>query len=150
MVYRVFVEKRPEISQARTLCEDIKESLLIKNLSNIRVFNRYDLDNISEKLFKEAVAKVLSEPQLDIVYDSLPEENAVVFAVEYLAGQYDQRADSASQCIQILSQENAPLVRTAFVYMLYGNLSKEDVDKIKKYLINLDDQRKKRYYKKKQ
>lgn len=141
MVYRVFVEKRPEISQARTLYEDIKESLLIKNLSNIRVFNRYDLDNISEKLFKEAVAKVLSEPQLDIVYDSLPEENAVVFAVEYLAGQYDQRADSASQCIQILSQENAPLVRTAFVYMLYGNLSKEDVDKIKKYLINPVDSR---------
>ncbi len=138
MVFRIYVEKKPELAhEANTLCSDIKNLLGLKNLGNIRILNRYDVDRIDEQLFNYAKDTVFSEPQLDIVTDDI-NKNAddAVFAVEYLPGQFDQRADSAAQCIQIISQKERPLVRTAKVYILSGSLTSEEVDRIKKYVIN--------------
>ena len=136
MVYRVYVEKKEALAnEARALLEDLREFLGIRSLTGIRLLNRYDLENINRKLFDYAVKTVLSEPQLDTVsYD--PPEGGAVFAVEYLPGQYDQRADSAAQCIQILSQGERPIVRTARVYALEGMLTEEQIAAIKKYVIN--------------
>ena len=136
MVYRVYVEKKEALAnEARALLGDLREFLGIRSLTEIRLLNRYDLENISRGLFDYAVKTVLSEPQLDTVsYD--PPEGGTVFAVEYLPGQYDQRADSAAQCIQILSQGERPVVRTARVYVLEGTLTEEQTAAIKKYVIN--------------
>ena len=138
MVYRIFVEKKAELAhEAKALCNDIKNLLGVQSLENIRILNRYDVDNIDEELFNYCKGTVFSEPQLDIVSDEI--ENAggdVVFAVEYLPGQFDQRADSAAQCIQIISQKERPLVRTAKVYLLKGDLSSDEITQIKKYVIN--------------
>ena len=136
MVYRVYVEKKEALAnEARALLEDLREFLGIRSLTGIRLLNRYDLENISRGLFDYAVKTVLSEPQLDTVsYD--PPEGGTVFAVEYLPGQYDQRADSAAQCIQILSQGERPVVRTARVYVLEGMLTEDQSAAIKKYVIN--------------
>ena len=136
MVYRVYVEKKEALAnEARALLGDLREFLGIRSLTGIRLLNRYDLENISRGLFDYAVKTVLSEPQLDTVsYD--PPEGGTVFAVEYLPGQYDQRADSAAQCIQILSQGERPVVRTARVYVLEGTLTEEQTAAIKKYVIN--------------
>lgn len=137
MVYRIYVEKKPGLDyMADALYMDIQESLGIMNLERIRIFNRYDIDKITKELFEEAVKKILSEPQLDMVYTQLPKEEYHIFAIEYLPGQYDQRADSASQCIQILSQQQRPIVKTAMVYLLYGKITSEELLQIKKYLIN--------------
>ena len=137
MVYRVFVEKKKELAhEANKLCEDIRSLLRIRQLKALRIVNRYDVENISPELFDYAVKTVLSEPQLDMVSHRLDCAGAEVFAVEYLPGQFDQRADSAAQCIQIISQAQRPEVRTAKVYMLYGELSAEQVSEIKKYVIN--------------
>ena len=137
MVYRVFVEKKKALAnEARSLCEDIRNLLRMENLEDVRILNRYDVENISEELFDYAVKTVFSEPQLDIVSSSLAEDGASVFAVEYLPGQFDQRADSAAQCIQIISRGERPTVRTAKVYMLYGPLTESQLAEIKKYVIN--------------
>ena len=137
MVYRVFVEKKPELAQeARNLKEDINSLLRIESLEKLRIVNRYDVENISPELFDYAVKTVLSEPQLDMVSYELDTEGAQVFAVEYLPGQFDQRADSAAQCIQIISQAQRPEVRSAKVYLLYGQLTQEQLREIKKYVIN--------------
>lgn len=137
MVYRVFVEKKPELaSEAKALFNDSVSLLGIKNLTGVRVINRYDAENISEKLFEYAKTTVFSEPQLDIVSDDVKIDGGAVFAVEYLPGQFDQRADSAAQCIQIISKSERPVIRTAKVYVLYGKLSAQDIEKIKKYVIN--------------
>ncbi|MBR2987351.1 MAG: phosphoribosylformylglycinamidine synthase, partial [Clostridia bacterium] len=137
MVYRIFVEKKKELAlEAKALLSDAVSLLGIKNLTDVRVFNRYDAENITPELFDYAKSTVFSEPQLDIVTDGLNVEGAVVFAVEFLPGQYDQRADSASQCIQIISQGDRPLVRTAKVYALYGALTECEIAEIKKYVIN--------------
>ena len=137
MVYRVFVEKKPELAQeARNLKEDINSLLGIEGLEKLRIVNRYDVENISPELFDYAVKTVLSEPQLDMVSSELSAEGAQVFAVEYLPGQFDQRADSAAQCIQIISQAHRPEVRSAKVYLLYGQLTGEQLREIKKYVIN--------------
>ena len=137
MVYRVFVEKKPELAQeARNLKEDIRSLLRIESLEKLRIVNRYDVENISPELFDYAVKTVLSEPQLDMVSSELNAEGAQVFAVEYLPGQFDQRADSAAQCIQIISQAQRPEVRSAKVYLLYGQLTQEQLREIKKYVIN--------------
>ena len=142
MVYRVYVEKKKSLAnEARSLMEDIRAFLGIEALEELRLFNRYDVEGVSRELFDYAVKTVLSEPQLDLVYDSLPAEDAAVFAVEYLPGQYDQRADSAAQCIQILSQGERPAVRSARVYMLYGALTPEQVESVKKYVLNPVDSR---------
>ena len=138
MVYRIYVEKKAELAnEAKALCNDIKTLLGIKSLEKIRILNRYDVDNIDENLFDYCKGTVFSEPQLDIVSNELEgTEDANVFAVEYLPGQFDQRADSAAQCIQIISQKERPIVRTAKVYVLLGSLSDDELEQIKKYVIN--------------
>ena len=118
MVYRVYVEKKEALAnEARALLEDLRAFLGIQSLTGLRLFNRYDLEGISRELFDYTVKTVLSEPQLDIVTDTLPQGDAV-FAVEYLPGQYDQRADSAAQCVQLLTQGERPAVLTAKVVAL--------------------------------
>lgn len=137
MVYRIFVEKKYGFNnEAKSLYSDITEFLGIKRLNKLRIFNRYDAENISEKIFDYAIKTVFSEPQLDNVYKELNINKAFIFATEYLPGQFDQRAESASQCIQIISQGKKPLIKTAKVYALYGNLTKKDIEEIKKYIIN--------------
>ncbi len=138
MVYRIFVEKKPGLdNEAKALRKDAKTFLGIRGLEKIRLLNRYDAENIGPELFQLAVKEVFSEPQLD---DTMTEPDtdgaAAVFAVEFLPGQFDQRADSAAQCIQILSQGERPLIRSAKVYLLYGDLSAEEIAEIKKYVIN--------------
>lgn len=137
MVYRIYVEKKPGLqNEAKALLNDAVSLLGISGLSNVRILNRYDVENIDKELFDYAKTTVFSEPQLDIVTDSFDADGAVVFAVEYLPGQFDQRADSAAQCIQIISKGDRPSVRTAKVYMLYGDISQDDINQIKKYVIN--------------
>ena len=137
MVNRVFVEKKPGLRhEAEKLRRDIRNILLIKDLTDVRLFNRYDVEGLSGEDFERSVHAVLSEPQLDQVFRELPKEDAVVFAVEYLPGQFDQRADSAEQCIQLLLAGERPKVRSARVYMLYGKLSEAEIEEIKKYVIN--------------
>ncbi|MBR5779307.1 MAG: phosphoribosylformylglycinamidine synthase, partial [Clostridia bacterium] len=138
MVYRVFVEKKKELAfEAKALLSDARTLLGITNLTDVRLLNRYDAENITEELFEYAKKTVFSEPQLDIVSDNIDSlGEATVFAVEYLPGQFDQRADSASQCIAIISQGNRPVIRTARVYALYGALTEDDITAIKKYVIN--------------
>ena len=138
MVFRIFVEKKPGLdNEARALLADAKKFLGIGSLEKVRLLNRYDAENISEELFSLAVREVFSEPQLDDTSDRVDTEGAAaVFAVEFLPGQFDQRADSAAQCIQFLSQGERPLVRSAKVYLLYGALSGEEIGEIKKYVIN--------------
>ncbi len=137
MVYRIFVEKREGLAnEAKALYNDAVQLLGIKGLTDIRLFNRYDAENITQELFDYAVKTVFSEPQLDIATENLPDDSSVTFAVEYLPGQFDQRADSAAQCIQIISQGERPLIRSAKVYKLYGNLTPDDIAQIKKYVIN--------------
>ena len=137
MVYRIFVEKKKELAnEAKALLGDAKNLLGIKNLTDVRVINRYDAENITKELFDYAVKTVFSEPQLDIASEEINTDGATVFAVEYLPGQFDQRADSAAQCIQIISQGDRPLIRSAKVYAFYGELTEKDIDEIKKYVIN--------------
>ena len=137
MVYRIFVEKKKEVAhEAAALYLELKNLLGINNLTGVRVLNRYDADNISAEVFEKAVRSVFSEPQLDITSSKLDSDGDTVFAVEYLPGQFDQRADSAAQCIQIMSCGNRPTIRTAKVYVLSGDLTENDVNEIKKYVIN--------------
>ena len=138
MVYRIYVEKRPAFAnEAASLLSDIRLSLRMPNLTALRILNRYDAENIEKELFDRAVKTVFSEPQVDLTYDTLPDRDGfTVFAAEYLPGQFDQRADSAAQCIGILSRKENPVVRSAKVYYLAGELSREDVEKIKRFIIN--------------
>ena len=136
MVYRIYVEKKKNLAkEAADLLHEARELLQIRSLTGVRIINRYDVENIEKDLFDYAVRTVFSEPQLDTVSETVEAQGAV-FAVEYLPGQFDQRADSAAQCIQIISQGERPTVRTAKVYVLAGDLSGADVDAIKKYVIN--------------
>ncbi len=137
MIYRIFVEKKEGLQhEARALYSDAVSLLGMTALKKVRVLNRYDVENITGELFDYATKTVFSEPQLDNVYTSVEFEDAYVFAVEFLPGQFDQRADSAAQCIQIISQGDRPLIRTAKVYALYGDITEKDVAEIKKYVIN--------------
>ena len=137
MVYRIYVEKREGLrNEAAALLSDINNLLSITSLTDVRVINRYDVENIDRELFDYAVGTVFSEPQLDVASEALHAEGAYVFAVEYLPGQFDQRADSAAQCIQIISQGERPAVRSAKVYALCGDLTDAEIAEIKKYVIN--------------
>ena len=137
MVYRIFVEKQKGLdNEARGIKNEICELLGIKNLEEVRLVNRYDAENITEELFETAVNTVFSEPQTDITYRTLDTAGYNVFAVEFLPGQFDQRADSAAQCISLISQGDRPTVKSAKVYMLKGNLSEEEISAIKKYVVN--------------
>jgi len=136
MVYRVYVEKRDGLTvEADGLLKDIHAFLGIASITGVRILNRYDVENITPELFDYAKNTVFSEPQVDVIYDELPEGD-IIFAVEYLPGQYDQRADSAAQCIQIISQDVRPDVRTAKVYILTGSPTDEELAAVKKYVIN--------------
>ncbi len=136
MVYRVYVEKKPGLEkEARDLLREARELLGLTRLTGVRVINRYDVENIDEELFRYAVQTVFSEPQVDNTFSEL-KADGVVFATEYLPGQFDQRADSAAQCVQIISQGDRPLVRTARVYVLEGDVTAEDIAAIKKHVIN--------------
>ncbi len=138
MVFRIFVEKKKELAlEAKALLSDARTLLGIDNLTDVRLFNRYDAENITAELFDYAKKTVFSEPQLDIVTDDIDSlKDAYIFAVEYLPGQFDQRADSAAQCIQIISRGDRPVIRTARVYALYGALTDADIAAIKKHVIN--------------
>ncbi len=137
MVYRVFVEKKEGLrSEAAGLLQEARQLLGIDSLENIRVLNRYDVELDSEATFRRAVRTVFSEPQVDDTYDVLPQGDFLAFAVEPLPGQFDQRADSASQCIQLMTQGSRPAVRTAKVYLLEGALTYAQTEKLKKHLIN--------------
>ena len=141
MVYRIYVEKKSELAhEANGLGNELKNLVGIKGLNSVRVINRYDVENIDEELFTKAVRTIFSEPQLDIVTTEL-NADGIVFAVEPLPGQFDQRADSAAQCIQLQSQGERPTVRSAKVYVLDGELTDDDVAKIKKFVINAVESR---------
>ena len=141
MVFRIFVEKKPGLdNEARALKNDITELLQIEGIDKVRVFNRYDVDNIEKDLFDYCVNTVFAEPQLDNVTTELPEADCI-FAVEPLPGQFDQRASSAAECIQIISKGDRPEVKTAKVYALYGNVTEEAVAAIKKFVINAVESR---------
>ena len=136
MVYRIYVEKKPGLAhEAAALLKELRDNLGITRLTGLRLYNRYDVEELSPELFARCVPLVFSEPQLDTVTEDLP-TGGTVFAVEYLPGQFDQRADSAAQCVQILSQGARPLVRTAKVYQLEGQLTEADVAAVKAYVIN--------------
>ena len=142
MVYRVFVEKKPELANdARSLLSEAKQLPGVEHLERVRILNRYDVEHITPELFDYAVKTVFSEPQVDLVTREADTDGARVFAVEYLPGQFDQRADSAAQCIQIISQGERPDVRTARVYLLYGALTDAELAAVKKHVINPVDSR---------
>ena len=138
-VRRIYVEKMEGLDVAASgLLADIKENLGIKGLDKLRVLIRYDVENISDDIFNQAKTLIFSEPNVDYTYEGTFEmpKGAYAFAVEYLPGQFDQRADSASQCVQILTQGLRPNIKAATVYVLIGNISEEDIIKIKSYCIN--------------
>ncbi|OPZ22497.1 MAG: Phosphoribosylformylglycinamidine synthase [Firmicutes bacterium ADurb.BinA205] len=137
-VFRIYVEKKPEFAvEAQSVLSDIKTALRI-DIENVRVLNRYDADKLSEEDFEAAVSTVFSEPAVDTVCREMPEikGDERVFAVEYLPGQFDQRADSCEQCIQILRQGERCRVRNARIYIIKGEISDAEFDKIKSYIIN--------------
>ncbi|MCE5234765.1 MAG: phosphoribosylformylglycinamidine synthase, partial [Eubacteriales bacterium] len=137
MIYRLYVEKKPSLAlEAEALLADLRALPGGSGLNGLRLINRYDVEGVDAPLFETCGRTVFSEPQLDTVYESLPDGADAVFAVEYLPGQFDQRADSAAQCIQILSQGERPAVATAKVYLLYGDLAPETLARIKKHVIN--------------
>ena len=137
MVYRVFVEKRPGFDhEAHATLKDIRSFLRIPQLTGLRLLNRYDVEGLDEELFRKSIPTVFSEPQADQVYDALPQGGDWVLAAEYLPGQFDQRADSASQCIQLAYGCDRPLIRTAVVYVFTGEISDDQKAAIRNYLIN--------------
>ncbi len=137
MVYRIYVEKKKELAlEANALLSDIRTLLNIESVQNVRIINRYDAEDIEKDLFDYACKTVFSEPQLDDISAEIETGDATVFAVEYLPGQFDQRADSAAQCIQLISQGNRPVIRTAKVYVIEGDVSESELTEIKKYVIN--------------
>ncbi len=138
MVFRVYVEKQSGFDvQAQQLNHELRTVLGLTGLTSLRLINRYDVEGIASALFEQSIPTVFSEPQSDTVSTELPDAgNALTFAVEYLPGQFDQRAESASECIQLMSQGERPTVRTATVYMVEGELSAQDIDAIKHYVIN--------------
>ena len=139
-VFRCYSEKKPGFDvEARGLCGQLREQLGIDALEGVRILNRYDADRIAPEVYEAAKTVVFSEPQVDDVYDEtfpVPETPHSVLAVEALPGQYDQRADSCAQCIQMMTGGERPAVRAATVYVLQGALTTEELDKARGYLIN--------------
>ena len=139
-VYRCYVEKKtPFATEAHGVKSDLKIALMNDDVESVRVINRYDIENIDEEDYKMAEKTILSEPQVDTLYEEVapaPASDEYVLAVEYLPGQFDQRADSASQCIQLATMKQKPDVRSARLYYIKGNLTEADKEKIKKTLIN--------------
>lgn len=144
MVRRVYVEKKKEYAvKERELFEDIKTYLSIDTLEDVKIYIRYDVENVSDDTFDKACKTIFSEPPVDDIYlEEIPDiEGKRVFGVEYLPGQFDQRADSAVQCVQFLAPSENPVIRTATIYVLVGHLLDTDFDRIKAYCINPVDSR---------
>ncbi len=142
-VKRVYVEKKPEYAvKAKELYEELTEYLDLK-ISKVRVLIRYDVENISDKTYEKALKTVFSEPPVDYVYETTfpSEEGDHIFSVEALPGQFDQRADSAEQCVKLLNEKEEAIIRTATTYVISGEISAEAFDKIKAYCINPVDSR---------
>ena len=136
-VYRVYVEKKPEFAvEAQGLLKEIRHILLIKSVTGVRVLNRYDVEGIDRALFERCMPIVFSEPQVDVTYDALPEGADAIIASEYLPGQFDARAASCEECIQLVSRCERPTVRTARVYLFSGTPNAEELARIRKHLIN--------------
>ncbi|MBQ1471654.1 MAG: phosphoribosylformylglycinamidine synthase, partial [Eubacterium sp.] len=137
MVYRIYVEKKKDFAgEAQALSSELC-ALFGLPIEDLRIINRYDVEGIDEELFRSVVSTVFSEPQVDDTFEELViPDNTSVFAVEYLPGQFDQRANSASECIQLISKGERPEVRSAKVYLLKGDLGQAEIDTIKKYVIN--------------
>ena len=143
-IKRIYVEKKEGCNiEASQLLADIKENLGLTNLTGLRILNRYDVEDIADDVFEAASKTIFSEPPVDYIYNETFEmaEDETAFSMEYLPGQYDQRADSAMQCIQIISGDDKAVVASAKTYVLKGKLSTEDVEKIKHYCINTIDSR---------
>ena len=138
MIRRIFVEKKKGYDvEAKKVFADITNNLGIQGLTGVRLFCRYDVDGLSDEQYNQATNIVFSEPPVDDCYhEEMPEVSGRIFAIEFLPGQYDQRADSAMQCIQILTCGDRPKVKSAKVYVLEGNISDDAFDKIKGYMIN--------------
>ena len=137
MVYRAYVEKKAGLdNEAQSLKNELISLLGIDSLKEVRILNRYDLEGLEKELFDYAKNTVLSEPQLDEISEEPNLECDRLFATEFLPGQFDQRANSCAECIQIISKGERPLVKSAKVYCLYGDITDAQLEQIKKYVIN--------------
>ncbi|MGN0507401.1 MAG: phosphoribosylformylglycinamidine synthase [Lachnospiraceae bacterium] len=143
-VQRVYVEKKPAYAvRAGELKNEIKEYLNIRSVTGVRVLVRYDIENISGETYKKALGTVFSEPPVDYLYEETfaADANDKIFSVEYLPGQFDQRADSAEQCVKLLNESEEPVIRSATTYVLSGDVTDEELEQIKSYCINPVDSR---------
>ena len=143
-VKRVYVEKKPEFAvQAKELRHEVKSYLGIKTVKNVRVLIRYDVENLSDATFERACNGVFAEPPVDVLYreDFPREESDHIFSVEFLPGQFDQRADSAVQCVQFIKEDELPVIKTATTYVIEGVISEEEMEAIKAHCINPVDSR---------
>ena len=144
MVKRIYVEKKePFAVKSKELCEEIRSYLNIQGVKRVRVLIRYDIENLSDETFKQACTCVFSEPPVDILYEEKFDlgADARAFSVEFLPGQFDQRADSAVQCVKFLQEDEDPIIKTAVTYCLEGTITDEEFDRIKAYCINPVDSR---------
>ena len=138
-VRRIFVEKKPAYAvKAGELREELENYLGIHNVKNVRVLIRYDIENLSEETYKKALVTIFSEPPVDLVYEEEFTRNPgdLVFSVEYLPGQFDQRADSAEQCVQFIKEDESPVIKTATTYVIEGNVTEDEFAAIKNHCIN--------------
>ncbi|MDO5294598.1 MAG: phosphoribosylformylglycinamidine synthase [bacterium] len=143
-VKRIYVEKKaPYAVHAKELKNEIRSYLGIKTLDSVRVLIRYDIENVSEATYEKALGTVFSEPPVDVLYEETFEQGKEehVFSVEFLPGQFDQRADSAEQCVKLLNETEAPVIKTATTYVFTGSITEEEFDRIKAYCINPVDSR---------
>ena len=139
-VKRVYVEKKPEFAvQAKELRHEVKSYLGIKTVKNVRVLIRYDVENLSDATFERACNGVFAEPPVDVLYrEDFPRVRKLTtfFLVEFLPGQFDQRADSAVQCVQFIKEDELPVIKTATTYVIEGEISEEEMEAIKAHCIN--------------
>ena len=142
-VRRIYVEKKPEFAvKAKELWEEIRNYLGIRGVTGVRELIRYDMEHISEETYRRALGTVFSEPPVDVIYEEAFDQNGgYAFSVEFLPGQFDQRADSAEQCVKLLNEEETPLIRTAVTYVIEGEISEDELAAIKKHCINPVDSR---------
>ncbi len=137
MVRVIYVEKKPEFAiKAEELRREIREVLLIPGVERVRILNRYFVEDLSDQAFQEAKETIFSEPPVDITYDELDPGEGKVIAVEYLPGQFDQRASSAEECVKFIAPDEDPAVKSATVYILEGDISDQDLERIRTHLIN--------------
>ncbi len=140
MVRRIYVEKKKGFDvEAEELFDDVRENLHLEKLTGVRILNRYDIDGIDDATYESAKSTVFAEPAVDVVYEeTMPDDlrSAIFFAVEYLPGQYDQRADSAAQCIRLMNSDSEAIVKFARVIVLEGEIAPSDIEAVKKYCVN--------------